>query len=462
MQDEYAALICNHTWSLVPRPSNRPIISCRWINKTKLSPTGHFDRFKARLVAKGFHQEGGIDYLETFSPVIKVTTIRLLLSLAVSKNWQIRQLDISNAFLHGDLTELIYMEQPHGFKDSAFPHHVCQLKKSLYGLKQAPREWFRKLSGQLLCLGFTGSKTDTSLFFLNVGPIYILIYVDDLLILGPSSTQIDALVKSLCKLFTLRDLGTASHFLGIEFRPCNNGFFLTQGHYIASILKRLNMTQCKPLATPSPVHTMVTPTSKSATHDDPTLYRSVVGALQYLNMTSPDIAFAVNQACRSMHSPPPTDWVRVKHLLRYLKGTIDYGLHVKRDSDFSLTAYSDADWAGNAADRRSTGGFLIYLGGNLISWSSKKQPTIARSSTEAEYKAIANASSELIWINSLLRELNISLPAPVLWCNNIEATYLSANPVFHARTKQIEIDFHFVREQVAARRLRVCVISSQD
>ena len=163
-----------------------------------------------------------------------------------------------------------------------------------------------------------------------------------------------------------------------------------------------------------------------------------------------------------MHSPQPTDWMRLKHLLRYLKGTIDYGLHFKRDSDISLTAYSDADWSGNVFDRRSTGGFLVFLGSNLISWSSKKQPTVAHSSTEAEYKAVANASSELIWINSLLRELSISLPAPILWCDNIGATYLSANPMFHARMKHIEIDFHFVREQVAARRLLVCIISSHD
>ena len=297
------------------------------------------------------------------------------------------------------------------------------------------------------------------MFFLNTRPIYLLIYVDDILILGPSSTQMDALVRSLGQHFTLQDLGTASHFLGIEFRPSNNGFFLTQGHYIASILKRLIMTQCKPLATPSPV---ANPTSKSGTHEDPALYRSVVGALQYLNITRPDIAFSVSQACRSMHSPQHSDWIRLKHLLQYLKGTIDYDLHLTRNPDLSLTAYSDADWAGNAADRRSTGGYLIYLGSNLISWSSKKQPTVARSSTESEYKAVANASSELMWITSLLRELNIFLPAPTLWCDNIGATYLSANPVFHARMKHIEIDFHFVREQVAAHRLRVCVISSQD
>ena len=226
------------------------------------------------------------------------------------------------------------MEQPRGFKDTAFPNHVCRLRKSLYGLKQAPREWYHKLSGQLLRLGFTGLKTDRSLFFLNSDLIYVLIYVDAILILRPSSTQISALVKSLSELFTLRDLGTASHFLGVEFRPCLNGYFLTQGHYITSILKRLNMSHCKPLATPP----VVTPTSKSETYDDPAIYRSVVGALQYLNMTRADIAFVVNQACRSMHSPQPTDWVRLKHLLWYLKGTIDYGLHIKRDSDLSLTA----------------------------------------------------------------------------------------------------------------------------
>ena len=459
MKDEYSALIRNHTWLLVPRPSTRPVIGCKWVYKTKLSSHGRVDRFKARLVAKGFHQEGRIDYHDTFSPVIKVTTIRLLLSLAISKNWHIRQLDISNAFLHGDLTELIYMEHHQGLKNPAFPNHVCQLRKSLYGLKQAPREWFHKLTSQLLRFGFTGSKTDTSLFYLHTGPIYILIYVDDILILGPSSSKIDALVKSLSEHFTLRDLGTASNFLGVEFRPCTDGYFLTQSHYTAYILKKLHLDLCKPLATPIPIGT---PISKSNSYHNPALYRSIVGTLQYLNMTCPDIAFAVNHACRSIHSPQSADWVRLKHLLRYLKGTIDYGLHIKQDSDPSLTAYSDADWAGNCLDRCFTAGFLVYLGGNLISWSSKKQPTVARSSMEAEYKAIANAASELIWITSLLRELRISLPAPILWCDNIGATCLSANPVFHAQMKHIEIDFHFVREQVAARQLRVCVISSQD
>lgn len=388
-----------------------------------------------------------------------MTTIRLLLALAISQRWLIRQLDISNAFLHGDLHELIYMEPPQGFKNPQHPDHVCQLWKSLYGLKQAPREWFHKLTSRLTTLGFIGSKTDTSLFFSTSGPLYILIYVDNILVLGPSASQIQRLISSLGTHFKLKDLGPASHFLGIEFRQHKDGYLLTQASYITTILKNLWMEHCKPLPTPSPT---TSPTSSCQTLDDPRLYRSTVGALQYLSLTRPDISFAVNQACRSMHSPQSGDWTRLNHLLRYLKGLLTHGLYFTRHSNLSLTAFSDVDWAGDSADRRLTGGYLIYFGRNLVSWSSKKQPTVARSSTELEYKAIVNASSELMWITSLLRELLIHPPTPTLWCDNIGATYLSTNPVFHARMKHIEVDFHFVREQVTSRRLRVGIVSSKD
>ena len=459
MNEEFQALLHIKTWKLVPRPPKRPVIGCKWIYKTKPSAHGLPPKYKARLVAKGFLQEGGIDYHETFSPVIKVTTIRLLLSLAVSQRWQIRQLDISNAFLHGDLHELIYMDQPQGFQDAQYPHHVCQLKKSLYGLKQAPREWFHKLTSQLIHLRFQGSKTDTSLYYTLNGPIYLLIYVDDMLILGPSLPQIQQLIKSLATHFKLKDLGSASRFLGVEFQAHHDGYLLTQSQYTVSLLRTLKMENCKPLPTPCPLTCSDTST-KSV--DNPQLYRQVVGALQYLLFTRPDISFAVNQACRSMHSPQSTDWIRLKHLLRYLKGTVTHGLYFTSKFSTSLTTFSDADWAGDQHDRRSTSGFLIYFGNNLISWSSKKQPTVARSSTEAEYKVIANATSEIMWITSLFRELHIVSSPPILWCDNIGATYLSANPVFHARMKHIEVDFHFGRELVAARCLRVCVIAGKD
>ena len=331
-----------------------------------------------------------------------MTTIRLLLGLAISQGWHIRQLDISNAFLHGDLYEIIYMDQPPGFHSIQFPHYVCQLQKSLNGLKQAPREWFHKLTGQLLNMGFHDSKMDTSLYYTLTGPIYILIYVDDILILGPSLSKIQSPITALSTHFKLKDLGPASRFLGVEFHAHQDGFLLTRTQYTISILRKLKMENCQPL--PTPCHITCSETSSKVV-DNPHLYRQVVGALQYLNFTRPDISYAVNQACRSMHSPQSADWVRLKHLLRYLKGTITHGIYFSRRSPISLTAFNDADWAGDSLDRCSTSGFLIYLSKNLISWSSKKQVTVSKSCTEAEYKAIANATFELIWVNSLLREL---------------------------------------------------------
>ena len=240
MENEFKALIENKTWNLVPRPLNRPVIGCKWIYKVKPS-VDKTHKYKARLVAKGFLQEGGIDYHETFSPIIKVTTIRILLALAVSQSWHIQQLDISNVFLQGDIQEIIYMDQPPGFQDAQYPHHVCKLRKSLYGLKQAPREWFQKLTSRLLQLGFQGSKTDTSLYFTHKGPIYLLIYVDDILILGPSLPQIRHLITSLSTHFKLKDLGPATRFLGIEFQSHQNGYLLTQTQYTISILRLLKM-----------------------------------------------------------------------------------------------------------------------------------------------------------------------------------------------------------------------------
>uniref|UniRef100_A0A2N9I1U4 Reverse transcriptase Ty1/copia-type domain-containing protein n=1 Tax=Fagus sylvatica TaxID=28930 RepID=A0A2N9I1U4_FAGSY len=369
MNTEFTALLHNGTWKLVPP-----------------KPTMNL----------GFHQQPSIDYGETFSPVIKPVTIRTVLSLAVASNWDIRQLDVTNAFLHGVISEDVYMTQPPGFVHASYPNHVYHLHKALYGLKQAPQAWFSCLSNRLLQLGFHGC------------------------------------------------------------------LYLSQHRYIHDLLRKTNMHEAKPISSP-----MASSTSLSQFQgtplSDPSSYRSTVGSLQYLSLTRPDIAFAVNKVCQFMTNPTDLHWSAVKRILRYLKHISHHSLLLHKDSNFTIQAFSDADWAGSPDDRRSTSGYCLFLGRNLISWSSRKQRTVSRFSTESEYRAIAHASAELVWLRSLLSELGVPSPStPILWCDNIGATYLTANPLFHARTKHIEIDFHFVRDLVSSKTVSVQFISSKD
>lgn len=475
MADELAALHRNGTWTLVPPVPNANVVNCKWVYRLKTDENGKITRYKARLVAKGFHQQHGVDYHETFSPVIKPVTIRTVLSLAVTNKWPLRQLDIQTAFLHGDLEETVYMRQPPGFIDQTKPDHLCLLHKSLYGLKQAPRAWFIKLSTALHQLGFYGSKTDPSLFILNSpgSLIYLLVYVDDIIITGNNSTAIATIVDRLNTLFALKDMGQLHYFLGVEVVHKGADLVLSQRKYIREILHRAGLADCKPLATPMSTSHVLLP-DDSPLLADPSRYRQTVGALQYATLSRPDIAFAVNKVCQFMHAPTENHWAGVKRILRYLQGTINLGLWIRHNTGYqlqafsdshwspNLQAYSDSDWAGCPIDRRSTGGYAIYLGSNLISWSARKQKTVSRSSTESEYKAIADTVAELIWLKSLLQELGLNSKAPTLWCDNLGATYLTANPVFHARTKHVEVDYHFVREQVTQGKLNVKFISTDD
>ncbi|KAK1618045.1 hypothetical protein QYE76_023562 [Lolium multiflorum] len=466
MEAEFDALISNRTWTLVPRPPGTNIVGSKWIFKTKFRPDGSVDKHKARLVARGFTQQQGIDYHDTFSPVVKPVTVRLVLSLAVSRGWCLRQIDVSNAFLHGFLEEDVYMQQPPGFEDPRYPQHVCKLQRALYGLKQSPRAWYARLSDRLLQLGFAPSRADTSLFIYNQRgcQIYMLVYVDDIVIAGSSSSAVDHVVHTLSATFPIKDLGRLEYFLGIEAAYKSQGMILTQHKYALDLLHRANMENCRAVTTPmSSTDKLSRDDGDPLGPDDVFRYRSLVGGLQYLTLTRPDLSFAVNKVCQYLSRPTTVHYEAVKRILRYIKGTLSTGLHIQPSSSTVLDIYTDADWAGCPDDRRSTGGFAIFLGGNLISWSSRKQPTVSRSSTEAEYKALANGTAEATWIQSVLRELGVHQPRPpVLWCDNLGATYLSANPVFHARTKHIEIDFHFVREKVALGALHVRFIASAD
>jgi len=247
MNSEYAALMRNQTWHSVPPQKGRNVIGCKWVYKIKRKADGTLDRYKARLVAKGFKQRYGVDYEDTFSPVIKAATIRVILSLAVSCGWSLRQLDVQNAFLHGLLEEEVYMHQPPGFEDPEKPNFVCKLDKALYGLKQAPRAWYSRLSDKLIQLGFQASKADTSLFYFSNGGItmFILVYVDDIIVASSSEAATTTLLQDLKGEFALKDLGPLHYFLGIEVTKVRDGIVLTQEKYASDLLKRVGMGDCK-------------------------------------------------------------------------------------------------------------------------------------------------------------------------------------------------------------------------
>ena len=449
VSDEITKVHILHTWDLVPAPEGINILTSRWVFTVKLKPDGTVECLKARLVARGNEQEEGLDYLETFSPVVRTATIRLVLQVAITKGWSLKQLDVSSAFLHGELQEPVYMFQPPGFVDPQKPNHVCRLTKALYGLKQAPMAWFDTFSNFLIDFGFTCSKSDPSLFTYHHQnqTLVLLLYVDDILLTGSCETLIQKLLDALNKRFSMKDLGTPKYFLGIEIESKSDGMFLHQQAYTKDILYQSSMLECNPMPTPLPQRIEIINTEP---FPEPTYFRSIAGKLQYLTITRPDIQYAVNFVCQRMHLPTMSDFAMLKRILRYLKGTMHLGLHIVRGSNLILSAYCDSDWAGCKETRRSTTGFCTLLGPNLISWSAKRQATVSRSSTEAEYRALTAAAQEVTWISYLLRDLGVSQSEPTrLHCDNLSAVYLSTNPALHSRTKHFDTDYHYIREQVA-------------
>ncbi|KAH9658913.1 hypothetical protein KPL70_023664 [Citrus sinensis] len=330
------------------------------------------------------------------------------------------------------------MPQPEGFVNPDYPRHICKLKKALYGLKQAPRAWFNKLKSVLESWNFCRAKSDTSLFFKQNGNdvVILLIYVDDIIVTGSNNIEIEQLVQDLSSTFALKDLGQLNFFLGIE--NCNGAD--------------------TPLATTDKLSKFM-----GSKYSNPTQYRSAIGGLQYDVLTRPKIAYAVNKLSQFMASPLQPHWLACKRVLRYLKETIDYDLSFRKSDSFDLVAYSDADWGSDPDDRRSTSGYCIYLGDNLVSWSSKKQSVVSKSSAESEYRAMALACTEITWICSVLKEINVKLSCtPLLLSNSTSAAAIATNPILHSKTKHIEIDIHFVRDMVEKKEVEVAFVSTND
>jgi hypothetical protein len=383
------------------------------------------------------------------------------LAIAAVRKWNLFQMDVKNAFLHGDLTEEVYMHPPPGYHS---PHKVCKLQKALYGLKQAPRAWFAKFSSTLTQFGFHSSPHDSALFTRrsNSGIVILLLYVDDMIITGDDKTGISALQQYLSQHFEMKDLGSLSYFLGLEVSQDSEGYYLSQAKYASDLLSRAGITDCKTELTPLEVNCKLTPLDGTPL-EDATLYRQLVGSLVYLTVTRPDIAYAVHKVSQFMAAPRSSHFSAVLRIIRYVKGTLFHGLRFSANSSLVLSGYSDADWAGDPTDRRSTTGYCFFLGSSLLSWRSKKQTVVARSSTESEYRALADATSELLWLRWLLNDMGVTQSsATMLHCDNRSAIQISHNDVFHERTKHIEIDCHLVRHHVTNGTIRLISIPSVD
>ena len=355
------------------------------------------------------------------------------------------------------------MAQSQGYVDPAFPKHVCLLHNALYGLKQAPKAWFERFTTQLLHTSFYASNADGNLFILKHGSylVFLLLYIDDIIITGNNRSFISSIIQLLSSNFDLKDLGLLHYFLGLQIDYTSSGLFVHQTKYASNLLQKFAMADCKPCKTPC------SPNQNLLPSDIPLLlgpkpYRNLASALQYLTFTQPNLSFTVQQACQYMSSPTQNHLQAAKRILRYIQWTLHYGLAFTPGPS-SLSAYSDADWVGDPIDYKSNIGIVVFFGNCPITWSAKKQATVSWSSTETEYRVLASTALKLCWICMLLRDLGIFLPQPpLLWCDNVSALAIASNPVFHAWTKHIRVDYHFIREKVLRRVLLVKFITTHD
>jgi hypothetical protein len=448
MQEELAMIDKNQTWKLVTRPEHKKVIGVKWVFRTKLNADGSINKHKARLVVKGYAQIFGLDFFDTFAPVARQDTIRMLLAISAQKGWKIYHLDVKSAFLNGFLEEEIYIEQPEGFVVKGHEDKVYLLKKALYGLKQAPRAWYSRIDEYLMKLGFVKSPSESTLYIKGdqVNFLVISLYVDDLLVTGSSVELIQQFKDDMKQVFEMSDLGEMSYFLGMEVEQKNGDIFICQRKYAKEMLKKFNMENCKSMSTP------MCPKEKlckdnEAEQVDETLYRSLIGCLMYLTTTRPDVMYAVSVLSRFMNCAKESHFKAAKRVLRYIKGTINYGIKFCRSQNFKLQGYSDSDWAGSLDDMKSTSGYCFSSGSGIFSWCSKKQEIVAQSTAEAEFIAATAAVNQALWLRKILTDMHLEQRETTeVMVDNQAAIAISKNPVFHGKTKHFSIKLFFLRD----------------
>lgn len=447
MKEELFMIEKNKTWELVSRPENRKVIGVKWVYRTKLNADGSINKHKARLVVKGYAQIPGVDYSDTFAPVARLDIIRLLLAVAAQKNWKVFQLDVKSAFLNGYLQEEIYVEQPEGYVKEGEEDKVYLLKKALYGLKQAPRAWYSRIDEHLCNLGFAKSPSESTLYVKHNGDdvLIISLYVDDLLVTGNKACIVEKFKQEMMEVFEMTDLGLMAFFLGMEIKQSEHEVFICQKKYAKEILKKFKLGECREMSTP--MNSKEKLCKEDGTEKiDQAYFRSLVGCLMYLTATRPDILNAVSILSRFMHCASEWHLKAAKRVLRYVKGTCDFGIKFTRSKEFKLVGFSDSDWGGSIDDMKSTSGYCFTLGSGIFSWSSKKQEIVAQSTAEAEFVAATSAVNQALWLRKILIDLNLEQEASTeILVDNQAAIAISQNPVFHGKTKHFNIKLFFLR-----------------
>ena len=447
MEEEIASQEANESWEVVDRPSGVRLLDTKWVYKFKLNDDGTINRYKARLVIRGYLQEEGVDYFQTFASVIRYESIRLLLNIAASQKYYIEQFDVKTAFLHGELKEEIYVKVPKGYSVNG-NDKVLKLRKSIYGLKQSPRCWNDKLTECLNELGLHAAKNEPCVFIGKMGghTVIVAIYVDDGLIMSSATECVQRLRESIAKKFEITS-GKPTTYVGLEInRSGDTGpIRISQKRYVQNLLTKFNMQDCNPASVPLQRYTDLVPTDII---DDQFPFRQLIGSLIFLAKCSrPDISFAVSKLAQYMSGFNESHWKAAKHVLRYLKGTMDMGITYFPSEDITLIGYTDADYAGDKISRKSTTGTVFLVNGKPVSWCSQKQPCVSLSSTESEYMAVSSGGREAVWLRSLLKELNFpQLCATPILVDNQSAIRLVENPEMHSRTKHIDVRHHYIRE----------------
>jgi hypothetical protein len=453
-QKEFDAQIRNKTWILVPLPVDRTALNCKMIGKIKPAYEGVEETYKGRLVVIGTGQRYGMDYEETFAPVPHSESVKVVLSECAAQNMEVMQFDISTAFLYADLDKEVYMKQPEGFIAPGKENLVCLLKKSVNGLKQAPRLWHGRFDRTLLRLGFKPCRADPCVYIkrTNTETSYIIVHVDDAWTGSKRKQTLIEVQEAIGEEYQFKVVPPTRYIgINITMDPTNSRYFLSQQHLIEKILTRFGMNEAFPRVTPAdPKVKLSVCKGQQSEGERGYSFREAVGALLYIALqTRPDLAYAVCRIAKFCQNPMNEHWKALDQIFGYLKATKEYGIWVGGQKK-GLACYVDADFAGDIDDSKSTSGSIMFLNDGPVAWSSKKQPTTALSTTEAEYIAVCQGGKTAVWLGYLLEDLlGKDIRNIPMYCDNEGAVRLVHNPELHQRTKHIRLKWHWIREQVA-------------